>query len=148
MPYKDQQSDVCRRRKVEAQQRYRDRNRDKINAVSRKRKEEKKKFLIEYKGGKCVGCGTTHNLQFDHIDRTTKELRSISGCLNLRLETLIKEADKCQLLCRDCHIIKSRTHYDHEELLKGYNLGSIEHFEDRIVITYELHKLSHHCSIQ
>ena len=45
---------------------------EKINAADRERRRKKRDILREHLGGKCVMCGTTENLQFDHIDASTK----------------------------------------------------------------------------
>ena len=59
---------------------YREKHRDEMNAASRKinkkNRDERRKILIERLGGKCVKCGTTENLQFDHIDPNTKKDRT------------------------------------------------------------------------
>jgi 5-methylcytosine-specific restriction endonuclease McrA len=61
--------------------------------------------LIEMLGGKCVRCGATENLEFDHIDSSTKEF-AISAGLSRAWDALVKEAAKCQLLCKPCHVAK------------------------------------------
>lgn len=110
--------------------------REKLTEKKKIERREKKQKLREYLGGKCVGCGTTHNLHFDHIDRSQKSF-SISTNIEKPYELLLLEVDKCQLLCRNCHITKSRVNYDHEELLKGYDLQSITKEGNRITIVYE-----------
>jgi hypothetical protein len=62
---------------------------------------------IAYLGGQCVRCGTTDQLEFDHVDRATKSYL-ITANLNRRWEVLVQELDKCQLLCHDCHRAKTR----------------------------------------
>ncbi|ALQ30110.1 hypothetical protein ATC04_05750 [Arthrobacter sp. YC-RL1] len=57
-------------------------------------------------GGHCVVCGTDENLQFDHIDQSTK-LFTIAERWDARHETLMPELAKCQLLCERCHTAKS-----------------------------------------
>jgi hypothetical protein len=61
--------------------------------------------LIDYLGGKCVRCGSTENLEFDHIDPSQKSF-GISKS-HLPFEKLKDELDKCQLLCKSCHKKKS-----------------------------------------
>ena len=63
-----------------------------------------KELLVEYKGGKCEFCGYNkciEALEFHHIDETTKEFQ-ISGSTK-SLEKQKKEADKCYMLCANCH---------------------------------------------
>jgi hypothetical protein len=63
-----------------------------------------KQLLVEYKGGKCEFCGYNkciEALEFHHIDETTKEF-SISGSTK-SLEKQKEEADKCYMLCANCH---------------------------------------------
>ena len=72
------------------------------------RKRKMKIECIEYLGGKCVVCGTTERLEFDHIDRTTKKY-SIGGRVSYNFDILKEEVDKCQLLCYDCHKVKTKS---------------------------------------
>ena len=74
-----------------------------------RREERRKKRLQEMKnklGNKCVKCGATENLQFDHIDPKTK-------CFNVNpqdsWEKTLPELYKCQLLCPPCHLEKTMT---------------------------------------
>ena len=74
-----------------------------------RKEERRKKRLQEMKdklGNKCVKCGTTKNLQFDHIDPKTK-------CFNVNpqdsWEKTLPELDKCQLLCFKHHLEKTMT---------------------------------------
>jgi 5-methylcytosine-specific restriction endonuclease McrA len=69
--------------------------------------QKRRSFLIEKLGGKCSYCGTTDNLQFDHIDHTKKEF-SISELISKSLKRSLNELEKCQLLCKDCHDKKTK----------------------------------------
>lgn len=62
------------------------------------RREEFKNLL----GGKCVVCGSTDSLEFDHIERETKSF-SIGRLLNVSKERALEELSKCQLLCITHH---------------------------------------------
>ena len=116
MPYKDYEKKKQREKerywenkeyRNEYSRQYSKDNREKINKNSRERKAKNKAYLIEMLGGKCVGCGVTENLQFDHIDRKQKTF-TIGKRLESSLENkLIPEANKCQLLCKCCHQIKT-----------------------------------------
>jgi 5-methylcytosine-specific restriction endonuclease McrA len=59
-------------------------------------------------GKYCVWCGTTENLEVDHIDPTTKLIRitSVWGMSPLNPRR-IAELEKCQVLCEHHHEIKS-----------------------------------------
>ncbi len=81
-----------------------------------KRKELARQFL----GNKCVNCGSTENLEFDHIDPNNKE----DVLVNLAARSLEKfwqEVVKCQLLCRSCH--QEKTNRD--------NGWGVEHNQNR-----------------
>ncbi len=73
---------------------------------SREHRKERRSKCIEYLGGKCVKCGATHNLQFDHIKRETKKY-TIASRVTQSFTILQEELDKCQLLCAPCHLQKT-----------------------------------------
>ena len=59
----------------------------------------------QYFEGKCCAyCGSTENLELDHIDPSTKESHAIWTWSKERREA---ELAKCQPLCHDCHFQKS-----------------------------------------
>lgn len=63
-----------------------------------------KKLLVEYKGGECERCGYNKcidALEFHHKDPSEKDF-TISG-KSWAFERLKKEADKCILVCSNCH---------------------------------------------
>ena len=62
----------------------------------------------EQLGGKCVKCGTTEKLQFDHIHPKDKLFAISKQILMADRKKFQEELDKCQLLCIDCHIEKTR----------------------------------------
>lgn len=73
-----------------------------LNKITRLRR---KTELVAYKGGKCIKCGYNkclRALSFHHMDDTTKEF-TISQ-LSVSMERMKKEADKCVLLCSNCHM--------------------------------------------
>jgi hypothetical protein len=69
---------------------------------------KKKIFAIDYKGGKCVECGSVEhpvNFDFHHRNQEEKEFDwSILRCRSQ--ETIKRELDKCDLLCVRCHRLK------------------------------------------
>ena len=68
-------------------------------------REEKRVYLLNLLGGKCIKCNSTSTLEFDHLNPSTKSFK-ILGSLNRNIDSLIEEAKKCQLLCYDCHTAK------------------------------------------
>lgn len=63
-----------------------------------------KKELVDYKGGKCELCGYNKSLralQFHHTNPNEKDF-NIGGITTLN-EMIMKELDKCILVCANCH---------------------------------------------
>lgn len=63
--------------------------------------------LIELHGGKCCRCGYSKNqaaIEFHHRDPKTKKFGlDLRKCSNSSWEALVSEAEKCILLCANCH---------------------------------------------
>lgn len=70
-------------------------------------------------GGKCKKCRSTSVLELDHIDPKTKTM-DISKMLNSSIKVFWEEVTKCQILCKDCHKIKS-------VLERGFKLAKGKH---------------------
>lgn len=64
--------------------------------------------LIKAKDGKCEICGYDNNLaalSFHHLDPSQKDLKLDARTLsNTDYNKILKEAEKCQLLCANCHM--------------------------------------------
>ena len=120
-PFKDPE-----KRKEYDRQRYL-KNKEEINRRSREyyqnniderreydRNHKKKRYYetlsesMEKLGGKCVKCGATERLEFDHIDPKNKSFCITSRLLMGDREKFQEELDKCQLLCYDCHLEKTK----------------------------------------
>ena len=71
-----------------------------------KRYHERREKAIEKLGGKCSKCDSADGLQFDHVDRTTKNF-TIAKLSSINEVDFWKEVDKCQLLCDTCHQAKT-----------------------------------------
>ena len=78
-----------------------------LNAYMQRRYYERKKYGLEKLGGVCVECGETESLDFDHIDPTTKIL-AIGKMWSVAWPRFVAELEKCQLLCQECHKIKTK----------------------------------------
>ena len=82
-------------------------NNERLEMISKsvtKHRQNMKKLLVEYKGGKCELCGYDKSLSaltFHHINPDEKEF-TIGG-KNYSKERMIKEVDKCILVCQNCH---------------------------------------------
>ena len=75
-----------------------------------------KELLIEHFGGKCVTCGYDRcpaGFDFHHIIPEGKEFSIGENCGNFAYERLLKEAEKCMLLCANCH--RELHYYESEE---------------------------------
>jgi 5-methylcytosine-specific restriction endonuclease McrA len=85
-------------------------DREKYNAYMKnymlKRYHKRRNEAIQKLGGKCVHCGDTTQLQFDHINPEDK-IFEIANLCSISEENFWKEIDKCQLLCCKCHQIKT-----------------------------------------
>ena len=65
---------------------------------------------VEYLGGCCKDCGYKTNLnalQFDHVEGKKPDEKYISLCLTLSWARLKVELDKCELVCANCHCIRT-----------------------------------------
>jgi len=83
---------------------HEDKNCSHTDAITIKRRAIKK-ALVMYKGGKCERCGYNkcdRALEFHHLDPTQKDF-GLSKCLTKSMKTLKQEADKCILVCSNCH---------------------------------------------
>lgn len=92
-----------------------------------------KKWMIEYKGGKCTDCGVK-NLDiscydFHHLDPSKKDF-NLSGInsAKISLEKVKKELDKCVLLCANCHRAK-HSNYKNEKLLNYISSLKVNFFK-------------------
>tara|TARA_B100001059_G_scaffold228954_1_gene260779 strand:+ start:102 stop:1097 length:996 start_codon:yes stop_codon:yes gene_type:complete len=83
-----------------------EKHKEKLVEDQKRIRKERRQYLEEYLGGKCVRCGATEKLDFDHIIPANKSYTIGSNITCFSIEELILEVDKCQLLCRPCHIQK------------------------------------------
>lgn len=89
-------------------------NKAKYKAQTRVSNEAKKKFhqdlIIEYlREHPCVDCGNSdiEVLQFDHRDQDTK-ISEISRLRTGSTKRLLREMDKCDIRCANCHMKRTR----------------------------------------
>lgn len=92
-------------------------------AYLRKRYAEQMKEFHEALGGKCVRCGSTEEIEIDHIDRTTKSFNIGRLWAKKDLPKVYEELAKCQLLCRTHHIEKTTIEFTGED--RGMTHGTL-----------------------
>ena len=89
---------------------YYKQNKERMKQQQAELKRKNRLLLIEMLGGKCVDCGTTERLEFDHInpgDKTSNIGHNLSSINRAK-----DEASKCELRCHCCH--KERTRQQKE----------------------------------
>ena len=105
MPYKDKGQEKKYKKKWNRE--YYKKNKKKEKERIKKRRSMLKRWLIKYKKGlNCSNCGEEHTacIEFHHKDASKKEFslsEAVShGCSKNRM---IKESQKCIVLCANCH---------------------------------------------
>ncbi len=91
-----------------ASKRWRLANSDRVRKRNTNWWRERKHELVVYKGGRCVDCDGIFPdccYDFDHRDPNEKSF-TISET-NRPMEELKAEADKCDLVCANCHRIRT-----------------------------------------
>ncbi|MGL4998015.1 MAG: hypothetical protein ACRC5T_03425 [Cetobacterium sp.] len=81
-----------------------------------KRRKGRREAILELSGNCCSICSSTENLEFNHVDRSTKLFVLSGKGLDKSWEKILAELDKCELLCRDCHLEKTRDQFARKEL--------------------------------
>ena len=75
---------------------------ERMREYQNRRRAQLRTELLAMLGGKCVRCGVTDALHFDHINPESKLFEIASG-LDKPRKILLAEVAKCQLLCRSHH---------------------------------------------
>jgi hypothetical protein len=76
-----------------------------VDAVTAARRRNKERLVAE-RGGRCERCGYAGHLsalQFHHRDRAKKEFAISRNGSAVSFSELLREAQKCVLLCANCH---------------------------------------------
>lgn len=77
-----------------------------MNEYMKNRWEKRRLWAVEFLGGKCVICGSTSDLEFDHMDPQSK-YKTIARLSSASNKIFKEELAKCQLLCSDHHLVKT-----------------------------------------
>lgn len=88
----------------------RERCRDRDNARRRENLLERKRWLEKIKDGPCTDCNVRYPSYVLHFDHLRDKIKNVSGMIRdaHSYETIQKEIEKCELVCANCHAI--RTH--------------------------------------
>jgi len=74
-------------------------DKEKQKTYQREWKNRRRKEWLE-QNGPCISCGSTQNLEVDHVDRESKVDHKVWSWSKERRD---KELAKCQVLCEKCH---------------------------------------------
>jgi len=86
------------------------------------RRARRREKLLDMRGNRCEKCGSSEDLEFNHIDRSTKSFGLSGKALDTAWSKILEELNKCELLCRPCHVEYTRGQYESEEIL-SWNKG-------------------------
>ncbi len=84
-------------------------NREARYQTKKLRHRQKKIECIAYKGGKCIDCLLEYNgknaciFHMHHRDPAEKDFAIGNQVVSKAWSTIVKELDKCDLLCANCH---------------------------------------------
>lgn len=102
------------------------RNRKSRYLYKKKRLKILKEKLITFKGGKCLDCsyafnGENHTVfDFHHLEPDKKDMEVSKLIPNRAWEAVLTEADKCVMLCANCHRLRHSKEED-EKVAKNHN---------------------------
>ena len=88
-----------RKRGVELQKEWYQRNKETILEKQKKKHHSLKEDIVNKLGGKCKMCGSKDRLEFNHIDPLDKTTEASYTHVMSQSE----EWKKCELLCHSCH---------------------------------------------
>jgi hypothetical protein len=105
MPYKDPEKQKA------AQKAWYDKNKNLTYERSKQTREKRKEIIREIKeSSPCVDCNISYPyyvMHFDHLDSKTK-IDKISNLVQVAgIKIALDEINKCDLLCANCHSIRT-----------------------------------------
>jgi len=115
MPYKDPEKQKEAQARLSAAYYQKNKKKMKVRAkqYTYEHRERLKQFLIEIKSAPCMDCGNSFPscvMDFDHREGEEK-----NGCVSvmvnraLSLDRIKQEVSKCDLVCANCHRIRTST---------------------------------------
>ncbi len=123
-----------RKHKQERERMYRKNNPERMRAISKRSYEKNKNkakirdniyrdrraILIAYFGGTCMDCGGTFPtpcFDFHHRDTYAKKFTLTMAQCSRPWDKLVEEANKCDLICANCHRLR---HLSNKEWYEGW----------------------------
>lgn len=97
--------------------RYRAKNSEKVLSYSRKRLYKFKEFILKLKklkGGKCVLCNYEEEIRILHFHHLRDKKFELSSSMSFSEEKRAEEAEKCILLCPNCHALTHLKNLNYE----------------------------------
>lgn len=83
-------------------------NRSRRQKIANRNNQRKKRKLVESFGDKCYDCSNTYPdcvYDFHHLDPTKKDVNP-SKAMTWSKERMMKELEKCVMLCANCHRLR------------------------------------------
>lgn len=98
---------ACRECLVPYHRQYRKEYKSRRQAKDREKRERRRLRAMELLGGECLDCGNPDErvLVFDHV--RGKKVANIARLLNKAWERIEAELRKCDLVCANCHLIRT-----------------------------------------
>lgn len=106
----------------------------------KEQRRNKTDFIRSYKEGKpCKDCGIVYPhyvMDFDHLPQFKKEIKIASFGKTYSIERLLKEFEKCEIVCANCHRVRTWTRKMEDsvgfqptnpECLPDYRISSAAH---------------------
>ena len=111
------------------------RNLDRERERIRSRQAATLAILRDLRRAPCVDCGATlspHQMDFDHRDPRIKSFRLTAGRAMLAAwDTLLKEVAKCDIVCANCHRLRTRALHAATIAARGSGAASPDDVERR-----------------
>lgn len=107
---KDGLSYTCKACQRTYQKNHYKKNVSQYTESNKKHRNSRRKVFYEWmKSKSCVDCGNSdiRVLEFDHINREDKSFNISTKVSELSFETLMKEIEKCEIVCANCHKIRT-----------------------------------------
>lgn len=101
---------ACKRAdQAEWYQKHKKEHRAKVIIRTKEQEELGRKLIRQAKAKPCADCGVQYPhyvMDFDHLPEFEK-LKNVSNMLRHSLEALQKEIDKCEVVCSNCHRVRT-----------------------------------------